>query len=346
MPRPPFATRAVAWLLPLALALPAAADPPHTVPRLGEPPLTPDGGFLVDGPGTAPAWAWHARLQAGYGYGAGLEDAASRATIEAAFGLGLPAGLEAALGLPAGATFAAREPVDAGFGLGDLRLALLWSRPAAGRGGFGWLLGAEATLPTGDHDLLLGEGGFTLRPFVAAAFEAFGARIAGNLGYRIRPEHVRVVDGRRFEQDDELLWGLGLRFVRENDIAWSLEAAGAIGTATADGLWPDAESRPVLVGGGVDWPVTRLVRLGLFVGFGVAGEEPPLFSLGLRAVGRPLPPDEDHDGIRWCRDDCPLLPGPESNRGCPIPDSDADGFPDDEDACPKAPAGDFSEDGC
>jgi hypothetical protein len=320
----------------LLLPLSAAADPPHTVPRLGEPSLTPDGGFLVDGPGTAPAWAWHARLQAGYGYGTG----------PAAAGLGLPAGFEAALGLPAGATFAAREPVDTGFALGDLRLALLWSRPAAGRGGFGWLLGAEATMPTGDHDRLLGEGGFTLRPFTSAAFEAFGARITGNLGYRLRPEHVATADGRRFEQDDELLWGLGIRFVRENDIAWSLEGIGAIGMATADGAWPRADSRPVLVGGGVDWPVTRLARLGLFAAFGVAGEEPPLFSLGLRAFNRPLPPDEDHDGVRWCRDDCPLLAGPESNRGCPIPDSDADGFPDDEDACPRAPAGDFSDDGC
>ncbi len=344
MPRPLASSLLAAALL--ALAAPLAADPTHPVPRLGEPTLGSDGGHVLEGAGTAPAWAWWARLHAGYGYGAALADEASRLVGEAALGLGLPAGFEVAVALPAGATLASPKPVDSGFGLGDLRLALLWSRPEAGRGGFAWLLGAEATMPTGDNDRLLGEGGFALKPFAGATFEAFGARIAGNLGYRIRPEHVQVIDGRRFEQDDELLWGLGLRFVRENDIAWSLEAEGAIGTATADGFWPDAESRPVLVGGGVDWPATRLVRLGLFVGFGAAGEEPPLFTLGLRIFSRPLPLDEDLDGIPWCKDDCPILPGPEKNGGCPIPDSDADGFPDDEDACPRAPAGDFSDDGC
>jgi hypothetical protein len=358
----------VALLLPLLAAAPSAADAPYAVPRLGEPALGSDGDHLLEGAATAPAFAWFARLHAAYAYGAALADEASRVTGEAALGLGLPAGFEIAAGLPAGATFAAREAADpgagdapdggrpterlyrglgdAGAGLGDLRLGLLWSRPAPGRGGFRWLLGFEATLPTGDHERLLGEDGPTWRPLLGATFEAFGARIAGNLGYRFRPEHVSVTDGRRFEQDDEFLWGLGVRFVREHDIAWSLEATGAVGTATADGPWPRAESRPVLAGGGVDWPVTRLWRLGLFAAAGIAGEEPPRFTAHLRVFGRPHQLDEDLDGVPRCRDDCPLLPGPGHNRGCPIPDSDGDGFPDDEDACPAVPAQAFSDDGC
>ena len=104
------------------------------------------------------------------------------------------------------------------------------------------------------------------------------------------------------------------------------------------------------LGAGVDFPLGRAYRLGLFAGFGLAGEAAPLFTAGMRFQLNPVLPDEDRDGVGGIADDCPLLKedrdGFEDRDGCPDLDNDHDGFPDDEDACPIDPAGDFSDDGC
>ncbi|MFO8072015.1 MAG: hypothetical protein R6V85_09095 [Polyangia bacterium] len=347
----------------LAVCAARAGEPRWTVPRTSEPPITTDGGHLVEGTSTAPEWSWRAHLGARYAYGGGLADRSSRALLDFAFGLGLPLDLEAALAMPLGWTVGEREPADldaghrelvgmgaSGWGIGDLRAALLWSCAAADDGGLGFLLGLEAGIPTGDHERLLGEGGLWGDAFAALAFQVLGARASLNLGYRLRPRHAVRSGSRRFEQDDEVFWRLALRIPKKHDVAWSLEAAGAVVTATGDGPWPEPDSRPVWLGGGVDFPITRLHRLGLFLGFGVAGEEPPLFSAGLRFSWQPVLPDEDGDGIRGARDECPLMAedydGFEDEDGCPDLDNDEDGFPDDEDACPDKPAESFSDDGC
>ena len=341
----------------------AATEPRWTVPRLGEPPITEDGGWVLEGTSTAPPWAWHAHVGARYGYGAGLADRASQLRGDLGFGLGLPAGLEAALGMPLGWTFGTRRPAEldagprpwdglggSGPGLGDLRLAFLWSHAAAGEDGLGLLFGVEGWVPTGDHARLLGEGGPGVEPFVSLAFQVLSARASLNLGYRLRPEHRAPDEEGGFEQDDEILWRVGLRVPRDDDIAWSVEAEGAIGILTRGGAWAGPGTRPVLVGAGVDLPVTRAYRLGLWAGIGPAGEEVPRFTAALRFFFEPVLRDEDEDGVRGAADECPLLAedrdGFEDGDGCPDLDNDSDGFPDDEDACPIDPAGRFSDDGC
>jgi hypothetical protein len=341
-----------------------AAEPTWTQPSLVEQPLTSDSGHVIEGTSTAPAFSWHAKIDAGYRYDVGRADQASQLRGGLGFGVGFPANLELALAMPLGVTFGVKEPAgldpgprrlegmgEDGPGIGDLKVGLLWSYVAATRGGLGLMIGLVGRLPTGDHERLLGEGGFSAEPLVSLAFQLLSMRFSLNLGYRIRPEHVSYVDGDRFEQDDELFWRVGLRIPRKDDIAWSLEAAGAIGMATADGVWPEHESRPVWLGGGVDFPLTRAYRLGMFAGFGVAGEASPLFSAGLRFKWNPVLPDEDKDGVGGTADECPLIAedrdGYEDSDGCPEYDNDADGFPDDEDVCPNDPAADsFSEDGC
>ena len=57
------------------------------------------------------------------------------------------------------------------------------------------------------------------------------------------------------------------------------------------------------------------------------------------------PPDRDHDGIPDDIDKCPDVPGVASRQGCPIPDKDNDGVNDEEDLCPNTP-GPASNHGC
>jgi hypothetical protein len=64
-------------------------------------------------------------------------------------------------------------------------------------------------------------------------------------------------------------------------------------------------------------------------------------------VAIPPPDDTDGDGLSDGNDQCPSVPGPASNNGCPVPppDADGDGVEDDNDGCPNE-AGPASNDGC
>ncbi len=55
--------------------------------------------------------------------------------------------------------------------------------------------------------------------------------------------------------------------------------------------------------------------------------------------------DTDEDGIRDKHDDCPDIPGPKENGGCPWEDEDEDGILDNVDKCPKE-AGPEENNGC
>lgn len=329
-------------------------------PAFVEPPLTSDGGHLLEGTAAAPKWSWHAKIDVRWLYGVGIADRAHQTRADLAFGLGLPAHLEADLALPVGVTAGARSAGGAGDdafelvgmgedgpGIGDLRAALSWGVLSAESGGIGLLFRAAAIVPTGAHERLLGEGGLGGEALASFALQVLSTRVGLNLGYRIRPEHSPP--GSRFEQDDDVLWRFGVRVPREGDVAWSFEAAGAIGVATTEGTWPSAGSRPVWLGGGVDFPLGQRHRFGLLAGFG-AGEVAPLFSIAARFTFVPVIPDEDGDGISGGADECPIFAedpdGFEDEDGCPDGDNDGDSFPDDEDACPNAAAGETSEDGC
>jgi hypothetical protein len=340
----------------------ADGAPRWTISRFMEPPMAWDGSQVVEGTATAAPWSWHARVSLCSLYGIGLAERSSQTRGNIGFGLGLPWRIEGALAMPVGYTIGLRENSaadggsrlngmgDDGPAVGDLSGALLWSAFDSVDGGFGLLFGLKGTVPTGDHERLMGEGGFTAEPFGVIAFQLLGSRLSLNLGYRIRPEHIAPEREGRFEQNDDLFWRAGIRIPRKFDIAWSIEAEGAIGMATKEGPWPGVDSRPVWIGAGVDFPASRLNRFGIVIGAGVAGEAAPKFSFGLSYSWLPVLPDEDADGVGGSADRCPLLKEDldnfEDGDGCPDSDNDRDGFPDDEDRCPTTPAGGFSEDGC
>ncbi|MDJ0765302.1 MAG: thrombospondin type 3 repeat-containing protein [Myxococcota bacterium] len=338
--------------------------PRWTISRFAEPPITWDGCHVMEGTSAAPPLSWHGRLSTTTLYNIGRSDRSAQVRGTVVFGLGLPLGLEAALSFPVAATFATPiaaagmdldEPTlqdmgEDGPGIGDLTGALLLSALDATEGGFGLLFGVKASAPTGYHERLMGEGGFGFEPFAVLAFQVLGNRLSLNLGYRFRPEHREVADHQHFEQDDDLIWRVGIRVVRKFDIAWSVQAEGAVGVATEEGIWPKAASRPVWIGAGIDFPVGRSHRFGTLIGSGITGEAAPAFTFGFRFSWLPVMPDEDEDGVMGRNDACPILKedkdGYLDTDGCPDLDNDMDGFPDDEDKCPLKAASDFSEDGC
>jgi hypothetical protein len=356
-------------ILLLSVAVPAAGaardKTPWTVSRFFERPVTWDGMHVTEGTSAAPKWSWRATVAARYLYDIGLARRASQFLLEPTFGVGLPKRFDAGLRFPVGYTIGSRAPAvndpsarelqgmgADGPGIGDLGLFLLWSAIDASEGGLGLLFGVKGGMPTGHHDRLLGEGWFSVEPMVSLAFQVFGSRLSLNAGYLVRPEHLwRAGDGeRKFEQDDDVLWGVGLRVPKKNDVAWSIEVEGALGVLTYEGGWPSSDSRAVALAGGVDFPLGRLRRMAITTGVGLTGEAAPTFTFGLTLWWVPVPPDEDKDGVGGLRDECPLLledwDGFEDKDGCPDLDNDKDGFPDDEDRCPLVAADDFSDDGC
>jgi outer membrane protein OmpA-like peptidoglycan-associated protein len=70
------------------------------------------------------------------------------------------------------------------------------------------------------------------------------------------------------------------------------------------------------------------------------------FYMGLKVpFFHSKPKDKDGDGIVNKEDDCPDVPGPKENKGCPWPDTDKDGIIDREDRCPEE-FGDKLNQGC
>lgn len=355
----PILVLSVVFLFSLS-SIPAASHP-FPVSRYAEAPITPDGAHTVEGTATAPKWAWHARQNLRYQFDFALADRGSQILLDQLFGLGLPGRLEVALSLPMGFTIGSKvpgvtpRPLDGmskdGPGIGDLKPMLLFSAYESQESGLGLLFGAKLGIPTGHHSRLMGEGGFSFDALTSLAFEVFGSRLAMNVIYRLRPEH-RFDNGMGevFEQDDDVVWRVGLRIPQKNDVAWAVETEGAIGVLTDDGAWPKSPSRGIWIGAGIDFPLGRLHRLGLNAGTGLTGEVTPSFTFGATLMWQPVLPDEDKDGVTGTADECALLKedwdGFQDEDGCPDLDNDRDGWPDDEDKCPLTPCDDFSEDGC
>lgn len=336
-----------------------AAEPQWIVPRFAEQSITTDGYHIIEGTSVAPTWAWRTSLSSGFAFDLGMADESSQISGRADFALGFPGRFELGLAMPwartygkldytqTGATYIKGMAKD-GSGLGDLSAALLWSAFDSDTGGFGLLLGLKAGFPTGFHDRLMGEDGFSAEPFVSLSLQALGSRLSLNLAYRIRPQHLTRVDGKQFEQDDEFIWRAGLRIPRKNDVAWSILSEGSI--ATALGKAPSSDHRPVWLGAGVDLPLGQAFRLGFFAGGRLVGEAAPAFSAGINLRLLPVERDKDQDGVSGFKDQCPLLLEDQDNfeddDGCPDLDNDSDGFPDDEDLCPMEPAKDDFSEGC
>ena len=186
--------------------------------------------------------------------------------------------------------------------------------------------------------------------------EGFGLRLGGNLGYRYRAGDYRVF--RSSEINDEILWGvaasLPLAFNRLDFIA-ELDGAVSIAPAAKTGL--DDQEVNMELRGAVRykltdrWTITAGVGAGLLEGVGTPATRAIVGLGGYWVTGTEWGYDFDGDGIYGKRDQCPQdaedYDGFEDFDGCPDPDNDGDGVPDDQDRCDNTPQGvEVGEDGC
>lgn len=337
----------------LLVCVPALATGP--LPSSSRPALSSDGQHVIEGTSVPSKWSWHLRLSLDGQAATGPARDSTLLRGRLSGGLAFPGRLALAAAMPVGGLLVGTGPWGegsshpSGVGPGDLEAALLWTiLDSSERGALGLLIGAIAIFPTGDEDRRLGEAGFAAEPFVSLALEVLATRLSLNLAYHLRTARTVFED---FEQDDDVIWRIGLRVPRQDDVAWSLFAEGSVGVAAGEGLWPSRRSRPVFAGGGVDFPAGRHGRLSTYLEVGLDGATAPSALLSLSFQLGPVQPDEDQDHVGGLTDQCPVLKedldGFEDRDGCPDLDNDKDGFPDDEDRCPNQPAAsDFSPDGC
>jgi hypothetical protein len=295
-------------------------------------------------------------------YGPGLAQNASQFRTDFLLGLGLPWKFEIGATFPFAVTTGkslyqtvSGETISmfdrTGPSTADIRIHLLWNAKSSENGGLEILFGLFGFLPTGSNNKLSGEGSASMEALFSLTASLLSTRISFNIAYKIRNSHfAKLKNGDLFEQDDDLIWRIAVRIPKQNDVAWSIEARGAIGVATDEGFWPERHSRPVWIGGGIDFPFVKIHRFGFFGDAAITGAVGPSVILGFRFTGAVKIPDEDKDGIISIRDECPMLKedldGFMDYDGCPDLDDDHDGFPDIEDKCPLIPASDFSDDGC
>jgi outer membrane protein OmpA-like peptidoglycan-associated protein len=225
------------------------------------------------------------------------------------------------------------------------------------------------SVPTGfPQDNYLGEGSITVAPELALS-RAFGAmRLAGNLGYRWRPETTLA----SLTVGQELFYRLGFGFRLEELTALPLELAATLNGATAaTSPFQDLNESPLELMGGVTYDVWGPLQVfggagaGLAAGYatpdlrvfagvrfsprvrdrdgdGVTDDldlcpDQPEDVDGFRDTDGCPDPDNDKDGVLDAEDRCPTTPGEAESYGCPSDDLDGDGIPNDDDACPEEP---------
>jgi parallel beta-helix repeat protein len=239
-----------------------------------------------------------------------------------------------------------------GAGIGDLRVLGKFSFLDQTPTGFGLAVLLDMRLPTGSRPEFRG-GELRFEPVVAADYLfARGIRVGANLGYAIRPAATLLDVG----VDDTLTWGVAVDVpITER---WNVvpEIYGA-SSILADGVNVAEHPVELLVAGRYGLIDRLMLEAGIGTGI-VKGFGAPDYRLFFGATYRPpLPlleaPDRDADGIPDDLDACPLqaedFDGFEDADGCPDIDNDGDGILDGDDACvfrPEDLDGFEDEDGC
>ena len=218
----------------------------------------------------------------------------------------------------------------------DLRFAVRARLLAAA--GFGLALAADLWLPTGDETALASAGGFRFRPTLAMDWhDDSGLGVVFNLGYVLVPEGE--VAGLAI--DDGLTWGLGV------DLPTPLPElhvlAAVFGTAPIAADRDDARTAPVeLTAAFQIAPGDLVFELGGGTGLS-RGIGAPAWRAFVEVAWTPaaeLVPDSDGDGLPDPEDACPRAAedhdGHADGDGCPDEDDDGDGIPDVDDGSPDA----------
>jgi outer membrane protein OmpA-like peptidoglycan-associated protein len=242
---------------------------------------------------------------------------------------------------------------EAGFGVGDIRLApklmLVNTDTEKSPGGVGLALVLDAYFPSGNDEYYQG-GEFRFLPMlVLDGIWRQGHRFMLNVCYLFRSSS----DIADLQVDSSLKWGAGLYWKIIKKFHLILPEARGSAVLTADQLDPEEFPTEIDVGLRIlpieQVAITAAAGSGLFQGFG-APDWRAMVGFSWRQI-----PDADRDGDGFLNKDdaCPDDPEDfdqfEDTDGCPEPDNDKDQVLDVNDKCPLDPEdreGFEDEDGC
>jgi len=249
------------------------------------------------------------------------------------------------------------EPGVSGGHLGDIRLLPRFILFPALDSPIGVAIVTEVRLPTGSGQNFLGESAPVFAPRIALERPIGPFRLLGNFGARLRREaqYINLIVG------NEYTIGLGGMYQlpdlgRFSDIHAMAEINLATPTASPFTLGEFADQRKsaweVLFGlrskFASSWGAELAMGRGIAVHSGYAREAframaSLRYEFDLTAHPPALLADSDGDGIPDSEDACPHQPGLAEFDGCP--DTDGDQVPDNVDKCPNEP-GPAENDGC
>lgn len=238
--------------------------------------------------------------------------------------------------------------LDAGAGVGDLRLVPKFALLRKGdmQRHVMLSLAVPIGLPTGDDEAVRGSGGVDLNPELLFAFHTGRLGLGFNAGYRYRSQHPADLP-----YADEVTLAPWLSVALTTALTLRVEGFGGK-TVGADVGGADF---PFEVLAGIDywidnWDLYAGVSRGLSDGIG----DPTIRAMVGVRYRRDAPrhegfEDSDGDGVLDKDDRCRNEPedkdGFQDDDGCPDPDNDHDGIPDEQDECPEL-SGDTAHDGC
>lgn len=273
-------------------------------------------------------------------------------TLDLLFSIGLGNFLELAAHLPIDAVYIGDptningQPIAAGAGVGDFRLApkfLFWRD---GRRTFHWSIGviAPVSFPTGDAAALRGSGGFVVDPKLFFGIGGWRWELFFNAGYRWRSNGGAA----NLFGTGEITYGVGAIVtlpVWRDRIDLSGELVGGYNHAGAGSALVRSPLETLV---GVTIRPHPIVALYTGVGVGLTsglGTPDARAFVGVRVAHklerREDFVDDDRDGIPNSRDKCPRVPedrdGFQDDDGCPEEDNDRDGIADEDDECPDQP---------
>ena len=361
-------------LAPVALAVALAsqtarAEAPSLDARTFRPATDPRGGLSLEPADVMPAWSFAATSLVHYSYRPVTVCRADTGDVFArpiehvvggdfGFAFAIPnVQLGASLpyvfaqtgdkGLPGAVSSTARAPLAA---IGDLALEAKSPILTYTTAGLGVGLRGRVTLPTGERTSFAGSGTTSVDLRILAEYNLLVVTAHASLGYLTRFDRTEWPLGSGTLVGDELPWAVGFRVKPkltglDTDDRHMVELAfrgslpaGPTGpfTSGAAPLSPVlfgvsdriglGDTRDVAVMGGVDVGVTDAIGV-------------PAFRVIGGLAWTPAEHDQDHDGVRDDRDQCPEIAedrdGFEDDDGCPDIDNDDDGVLDKEDACPS-----------
>ncbi len=251
-----------------------------------------------------------------------------------------------------------------GYDIGSEDIRLMLKGLAVDHKIVGLAITAGIIAGTGDKRSLRSEHqwGAELRVLLDAHWQYF-AVVAG-LGFRLHApyniiNYLPAEDEVRVQAGSELLWSAALVTTPHRFVLFAIEAAGS--ETMAPRILTEARTAQLMA-------TLRLrprpsVEIGLSAGSSLAFESqrPEWARALLSVVWHPQAErkvvvsdkDTDHDGVPDSQDACPDKPedrdGFEDQDGCPDPDNDGDGIPDAQDKCPNVAEdrdGYQDQDGC